>query len=81
MSARAEAADWNLGQRVRSVRRHAEVSQADLARWMVAAGHPFRQSTVSKIELGSRPVLAREIHDLAVLLGVSTGWLLTGKDE
>ena len=77
MSRRPQEPDQEIGRRIRQLRRALDYSQDSVAQTM---GPPFRQTTISKIERGQRPVLARELLALADILGVSTEWLLSGEE-
>jgi transcriptional regulator with XRE-family HTH domain len=67
-----------LGARIRSLRLTRGETQASLARAMRVEFRTWRIDTVSKIEAGSRALLATEAPPLAVLLGVSLYDLLVG---
>ena len=56
------------------------MSQADLATGMVSRGHPWYQSTVYRIEHGLQPLNARELPDLAAILGIRAARLLESDD-
>ena len=66
---REEQAQW-FGENVRKNRERKEMSQVDVAREMTAHGWPWHQSTVYKIEHGTRRTEAFEVLDLAEILGV-----------
>lgn len=66
---RDEQAQW-FGENVRKNRERKEMSQGDVAREMTARGWQWHQSTVYKIEHGSRRTEAFEVLDLAEILGV-----------
>jgi len=66
---RAEQAQW-FGENVRKNRGRKQMSQADLAREMTARGWQWHQSTVYKVEHGTRRTEAFEVVDLAEILGL-----------
>ena len=66
---RDEQAQW-FGENVRKNRERKELSQGDVAREMAARGWPWHQSTVYKVEHGTRRTEAFEVVDLAEILGV-----------
>jgi len=66
---RDEQAQW-FGENIRQNRERKKMSQGDLAREMTAQGWPWHQSTVYKIEHGTRRTEAFELHDLSRILGV-----------
>lgn len=66
---RDEQAQW-FGENIRKNRERKQMSQEDLAREMTARGWPWHQSTVYKVEHGSRRTEAFELHNLAEILGV-----------
>lgn len=68
-----------VGRRVADGRNVAGMSQAQLAaklaNWL---GKPVDPSTITRLELGRRPISVEEIVALALILGVEPGQLLTG---
>lgn len=66
---REEQAQW-FGENVRKNRERKEMSQVDVAREMTARGWLWHQSTVYKIEHGTRRTEAFEVLDLAEILSV-----------
>jgi transcriptional regulator with XRE-family HTH domain len=66
---RDEQAQW-FGENVRKNRERKEMSQGDVVREMTARGWPWHQSTVYKVEHGTRRTEAFEVLDLAEILGV-----------
>lgn len=66
---RSEQAQW-FGENIRKNRERKEMSQVDVAREMTARGWQWHQSTVYKIEHGTRRTEAFEVLDLAEILGV-----------
>ena len=69
------------GERVRMRRLSMCLSQAALAAKVQAEGVILGQDAISRIELGSRMVQDYELWALAEVLGVSSGWLLTGNKD
>lgn len=69
------------GERVRMKRLPMRLSQAALAAKVQAEGVILEQDAISRIELGSRMVQDYELWALAEVLGVSSGWLLTGNKD
>ena len=73
--------DERFGQRIRA-EREAEMSQADVARKLSAAGvRPMYPTTVSKIETAERSVRINEAVGLADLFGMSLDNLLGRPDD
>ncbi len=66
---RDEQARW-FGENVRKNRERKHMSQGDIAREMTARGWPWHQSTVYKVEHGTRRTEAVEVLDLSKILGV-----------
>ncbi len=66
---RDEQAQW-FGENIRKNRERKSMSQNDLAREMAARGWEWHQSTVYKIEHGTRRTEAFELHDLGEIFGV-----------
>lgn len=69
------------GERVRMRRLSMCLSQAALAAKAQTEGVILEQDAISRIELGSRMVQDYELWALAEVLGVSSGWLLTGNKD
>jgi len=67
-----------VGSRVQQARRQAKppVTQKDLVARLQVLGLKVDQSTISKIEQGTRPVLDFEVLALAKALKASVSWLL-----
>lgn len=67
-----------VGKRVREVRKQAKppITQKDLVARLQILGLKVDQSTISKIEQGTRPVSDFEVVVLAKALKVSVAWLL-----
>ena len=67
-----------VGKRVREARKQAKppITQEDLVARLQVLGLKVDQSTISKIEQGSRPVFDFEVVALAKALKVSVAWLL-----
>jgi transcriptional regulator with XRE-family HTH domain len=63
-------ADERAGANLRRFREGADMSQAELARRMTAAGHPWQQSTVARAEAGTQPLRAGELEALAAMFRV-----------
>lgn len=72
----ANDADLSIGRRVRELRESARMSQGSLATAMTRLGHPWHQSTVSRIEHGTQPLAASELPGLAGIFSVSPVQLL-----
>lgn len=66
---RDEQAQW-FGDNVRKRREQKQMSQGDVAREMTQRGWAWHQSTVYKVEHGTRRTEAFEVADLAAILGV-----------
>ena len=66
---REEQAQW-FGENVRKNRERKEMTQGDMAREMTARGWAWHQSTVYKVEHGTRRTEAFEVVDLAKILDV-----------
>ncbi len=81
MTAGPDNADERLGANVRFLRERREISQAELARRMSAAGCPWHQSTVARVEAGRQAVRASEAEALARILGVTVDRLLWASPE
>ena len=69
------------GERVRMRRLSMCLPQAALALKVQTEGVILEQDAISRIELGSRMVQDYELWALAEVLGVSSGWLLTGNKD
>lgn len=67
-----------VGKRVQEARKQAKppITQKDLVARLQVLGLKVDQSTISKIEQGSRPVFDFEVVALAKALKVSAAWLL-----
>lgn len=67
-----------VGSRVREARKQAKppITQKDLVARLQVLGLKVDQSTISKIEQGTRPVSDFEVVALAKALKVSPAWLL-----
>lgn len=63
-------ADERAGANLRRFREAGDVSQAELARRMTAAGHAWQQSTVARAETGTQPLRAGELYTLAAMFRV-----------
>lgn len=74
-------ADERLGANVRALREGKGIAQAELARLMSAAGHPWHQSTVARAEAGRQAVRASEAEALARILGTTVDRLLWAGPE
>jgi transcriptional regulator with XRE-family HTH domain len=74
-----ESKDFNrrVGRTVQQFRKGAGLSQAELAQELAERGFPFGQTTVVKVEQGSRPLKLEEAQAIAELLGVSTPVLMS----
>lgn len=64
-------ADERIGRNLRTLREGDGQSQAELARRMTAAGHPWQQSTVARAEGGQQPLRAAELETLTKMFGVT----------
>ena len=73
----SDLADSIFARRLRAIRTQAGVTQKQLADRMAARGYKMLQSTVAKIESGERPVSIGEAVQLAEVLGVDLGELIT----
>jgi transcriptional regulator with XRE-family HTH domain len=65
------------GERIREIRTARHLTQAALAKAMKALGYSWLQTTVAKTEAAERPLRLNEATDLAGVLGVEVGYLLT----
>lgn len=66
----------SCGERVRTAREQAGLSQEQLAAKVQLEGHSLTQKAVSRIETGARIVPDYEVPLLAEALNVSALWLL-----
>jgi transcriptional regulator with XRE-family HTH domain len=71
--------DWEkvFGSRIREMRQLRGWTQDELARLMSDAGHQMHQTTLAKLEGGTRPTSVAEVGALATLLEVPI-WSLFG---
>ena len=67
------------GERVRTARENAGITQNELAARLQVAGVPLNQKAISRIETGERVVADYELLHLAKALDVPPIWLLTGE--
>jgi transcriptional regulator with XRE-family HTH domain len=65
-----EMFEQHVGQQIREHRQAAKLSQAELAARVTAKGYTVQQSTVAKIELGTRPIRVAELYVFADALQV-----------
>jgi transcriptional regulator with XRE-family HTH domain len=65
------------GARIREIRIARHMTQAALAKAMQALGYNWLQTTAAKTEAAERPLRLNEATDLAGVLGVEVGYLLT----
>lgn len=56
-------------------------TQDDLAQRLAAAGYAMHQTTVAKLELGTRPTSIGEILEIAAIFGVTPSELLAPSAE
>lgn len=70
-----------FGARIRQLRQGREWTQGDLAAQMTGAGFPLHQTTVAKLEVGSRPTSVEELFALAAILNVTVPELLLVDDD
>jgi transcriptional regulator with XRE-family HTH domain len=66
----SELLEQHVGQQIRERRQAAKLSQAELASRVTAKGYPVQQSTVAKMELGTRPIRIAELYVFALALEV-----------
>lgn len=66
----SDTAEQTFGRRVARLRRLRNLTQEDTARALTSLGRPTHQTTVAKIEKGTRPTPVGEIVALAAVLGV-----------
>lgn len=59
-----------IGAKVRQLREERSCSQADLARKLAEVGWAMHQTTISKVEAGSRPIRVADVYAFAEVLGV-----------
>ncbi|MEX5264292.1 helix-turn-helix transcriptional regulator [Kocuria sp. CPCC 205231] len=70
-----------FGARIRDLRKERGYSQEALAQGLSMTGRSFSQSTVAKIENGTRPTSVGELHLLAALLDVEiTDFFMSEED-
>lgn len=60
-----------FGRRVKQLRQNAGLTQKELADRLTQWGRSFHQTTVAKLEAGTRPTTMEELIPLSVALGVS----------
>lgn len=65
-----EMFEQHVGQQIREHRQAAKLSQAELAARVTAKGYTVQQSTVAKIEGGTRPIRVAELYVFADALEV-----------
>ena len=82
-SARDELELWErgLGQRIREERQRLGLSQAEVAGRMSERGFGMIQTTIAKIEAGSRPLRVSEFVGIAQALGMTWHSLLATADS
>jgi transcriptional regulator with XRE-family HTH domain len=66
----SELLEQHVGQQIRTHRQAAKLSQAELASRVTAKGYAVQQSTVAKMELGTRPIRIAELYVFALALEV-----------
>lgn len=64
------------GERIHEARCKLRLTQGDLAAKLQIAGITIERNSISRIESGTRFVADYELKELAVILKVSTNWLL-----
>lgn len=64
------------GERIHEARCKLRLTQSDLAARLQIAGITMERNSISRIEIGTRFVADYELKELAVILKVSTNWLL-----
>lgn len=69
-----------FGGRVKDLRQAKGWTQDELARRMTAAGHPMHQTTVAKLESGTRPTNVGEVAALAAIFGMPIATLFDDSD-
>lgn len=74
---------WELffGLHVKDLRKARGWSQEELANRMSAVGHPMHQTTVAKLESGSRPTNVGEVAALAAIFRLSIAALFDRSDD
>lgn len=77
----ADAIEQAIAEKLKALRNLAGLSQPDLAERMTGKGHSWHQSTVWKVEHGTRHVRLGELADLAAILGVTPAALLSDDDH
>lgn len=70
-----------LGQQVRRLRTANGLTQGALAERLTRSGFPIYQSTVTKIEAGTRPTTAAEVSALARIFRLPAGALFDFSDD
>lgn len=70
-----------FGVRVKDLRAARGWTQGELAKRMTSAGYPMHQTTVAKMESGSRPTNVGEVAALAAIFGVPIGSVFSADDE
>ncbi|OBG69246.1 hypothetical protein A9X05_05280 [Mycobacterium sp. E3298] len=66
----ARSGAQTFGARVRDLRKAKGLSQEDLARDLSFSGRSYHQTTIAKLESGSRPTSVEELYLLALVLDV-----------
>ncbi|MET7639338.1 helix-turn-helix transcriptional regulator [Streptomyces sp. NPDC005438] len=66
---------------IRDLRERAGLNTTELARRLTAAGRPIHQTTVSRIESGSRAITVDDVAAFAAVFGVRPAALLPGDPE
>jgi transcriptional regulator with XRE-family HTH domain len=76
------ANEWEklFGKRVQDLRVAMGWTQEELAQRMTDAGHPMHQTTVTKLEKGTRPTSVAEVGALSTLFDVPIGALFGGEE-
>jgi transcriptional regulator with XRE-family HTH domain len=77
----ARRAAIDFGARVRGIRKARGLSQEDLAQALSDTGRSYHQTTVAKLESGTRPTSIEEVYVLAVLLDVPVSDLVVPDHE
>lgn len=78
MNAQPSYVARNFGARVRDERKLRGLRQDDFADRLAAVGHPMHQTTISKIESGTRPTTIEELVAIAAVLKVRPASLVDG---
>lgn len=73
--------EQRFGGRVKDLRQARGWTQDELAQQMTAAGYPLHQTTVAKLENGSRPTNVGEIAAFAMIFDISIAALFDPSDE